>query len=239
MFQIREKSRAVTKMSEIKEQPVKWLWYPYIPFGKLTVIHGAPDSGKTMFACRLMAACTNQINLEEMEKRSPGNVLYFTADDDLSDMVRPRLIEAGADLSRVFVVNDMLPFTLADDSIEKLIEDFDIQVMIVDPIQEYLEYEVYGDEPELIYPIILKLERIAKHTGCAILVTAYSDGRGGKNGDRWKFDFAEKISSVLCLERAGTEAKESSLIHEKCLLAPEGKRKVFMLEDGAENGNCP
>jgi len=192
-----------------------------------------------MLACRLMAAFTSQKNLEGMEKHPPGNILYFSTDDDLSDMVRPRLIESGADLSRIFAVNDMLPFTLADDSIEKLIEDYKIDMMIVDPIQEYLEYEVYGDEPELIYPIIFKLERIAKHTGCAILLTAYSDGRGGKNGDRWKFDFAEKISSVLCLERAGTEAKESSLIHEKCLLAPEGKRKVFMLEDGAENGNCP
>ena len=70
-------------------------------------------------------------------------MLYFSADDDLSDMVGPRLIESGADLSRILAVNDMLPFTLADESIEKLIEDFNIHVMIVDPIQEYLEYEAY------------------------------------------------------------------------------------------------
>lgn len=45
MFQLKEKSREVTNMSEVKEQPLNWLWYPYIPSGKITVIHGAPDSG--------------------------------------------------------------------------------------------------------------------------------------------------------------------------------------------------
>ena len=115
----------------------------------------------------------------------------------------------------------MLPFTLADGSIEKLIEDYKIGMMIVDPVQEYLEYEVYGDEPEQIYPIIHKLERIAKHTGCAMILIAYSDGFGSENGNIWKNEFADKISGVLCLERAGIDAKESSLIHEKCLLAPE------------------
>lgn len=235
MFQLKEKSREVTNMSEVKEQPLNWLWYPYIPSGKITVIHGAPDSGKTMFACQLMAAFTSQKNLEGMEEHPTGNVLYFSADDDLSDMVGPRLIESGADLSRILAVNDMLPFTLADESIEKLIEDFNIHVMIVDPIQEHLEYEVYGDEPELIYPILHKLEGIAKHTGCAMILIAYSDGLGSENGNIWKNEFAEKISSVLCLERADMETKESCLIHEKCLLAPEGEKKTVALFQNNKN----
>lgn len=236
MFQLKEKSRVVKNMSEIKEQPIKWLWYPYIPFvGKLTVIHGASDSGKSMFACRLIAACTNQKSLEGMEKKSSGNVLYFSADDDLSDMVRPRLIEAGADLSRVFAVNDMLPFTLADDSIEKLIEDFEIQVMIVDPIQEYLEYDVYGDQPELIYPIIHKLERIAKRTGCAILLVAYSDGPGGEGSAIWKENFLEKVSSILCIDRPETGSSERILVQERCILATEGNPVTILLDDGKWN----
>lgn len=236
MFQLKEKSRAVKKMSEVEEQPVRWLWYPYISYGKLTVLHGASDSGKSMFACRLMAACTNQKNLKGMETQPPCNVLYFSADDDLSDRVRPRLIESGADLSRIFAVNDMLPFTLADDSIENLIEDFNIQVMIVDPIQEYLEYEVYGDEPEMIYPIIQKLEGIAKRTGCAIVLIAYSDGPGGTGSDMWKGNFIEKISSILCIDRPAPGAFERTLLQERNILAPEGTPVTFYLNGrGLEN----
>ena len=35
------------KMSDIQVREVDWLWYPYIPFGKLTIIHGDPGEGKT------------------------------------------------------------------------------------------------------------------------------------------------------------------------------------------------
>ena len=38
---------------------MEWLWFPYIPFGKLTIIQGNPGEGKTYFAMRLAAACTN------------------------------------------------------------------------------------------------------------------------------------------------------------------------------------
>lgn len=232
MFHIKEKSREVTNMGELKEQPIKWIWYPYIPSGKLTVVHGAADSGKTVFACRLMAAFTNRKSLDGMENHPPGNVLYFSADDDLSDMVRPRLVEAGADLSRIFAVHDMLPFTLADDSTEKLIEDYRIGMMIVDPVQEYLEYDVYRDGPDFIYPVLHKLERLAKHTGCAMILTAYSDGHGSETGNTWKKEFADKISSVLCMERPDMGTKKCRLVHEKCLLAPEGETRIFPLASG-------
>ena len=46
------------KMSDIQVREVDWLWYPYIPFGKLTIIHGDPGEGKTTFALRLAAACS-------------------------------------------------------------------------------------------------------------------------------------------------------------------------------------
>ena len=35
------------KMSDIQVREVDWLWYPYIPFGKLTIIHG--DTGGARF----------------------------------------------------------------------------------------------------------------------------------------------------------------------------------------------
>lgn len=231
MFQFREKGRSVKNMNEVEDYPLKWLWYPYIPFGKVTVVHGKEGCGKSIFATRLMAACTNKKSMEDMKEIDPGNVLYFSADDDLSELVKPRLMEAGAALSRVYTVNDMLPITLGDDSLGEIVENFGIRVVIVDPIQEYLEYDAYQDTPDMVYPIIFKLAQLAKESGCAVVLMAYSDGPGGKQGNVWRNEFAEKISSVLCLERQGAESKEICLHHEKCILAPEGKNRTFRLDD--------
>ena len=31
------------KMSEVQSQEIEWLWYPFIPYGKLTIVQGDPD----------------------------------------------------------------------------------------------------------------------------------------------------------------------------------------------------
>lgn len=51
-----ENKLQLIRMSEVKLQPVDWLWYPYLPFGKLAMIQGDPGEGKTTLALRLAAA---------------------------------------------------------------------------------------------------------------------------------------------------------------------------------------
>ena len=70
----------------------------YIPFGKLTIIQGNPGEGKTYFAMRLAPACTNRKPLPNMLTLEPFNIIYQTDEDGLDDTVKPRLIEAEADL---------------------------------------------------------------------------------------------------------------------------------------------
>lgn len=54
-----EKSVKIIRLSDIALQKVEWLWYPYIPFGKITIVQGDPGEGKTTLALRLAAACSN------------------------------------------------------------------------------------------------------------------------------------------------------------------------------------
>lgn len=63
-------------MSEVELQNVDWLWYPYIAFGKITIIQGDPGEGKTTLALRLAAACSNGTALPEMHEHEPFNVIY-------------------------------------------------------------------------------------------------------------------------------------------------------------------
>ena len=99
----REKNNAgefvpMIRMSDVEQTEVVFLWKPYIPFGKLTILHGDAGNGKTYLAMQLCAACTNKAELPHMEVHEPFNVIYQTAEDGLGDTIKPRLIEAGADL---------------------------------------------------------------------------------------------------------------------------------------------
>ena len=86
---------------DIEQTSVEWLWFPYIPFGKLTIIQGNPGEGKTYFAMMLTAACTNRKLFPNMEDIEPFNVIYQTAEDGMGDTIKPRLVEAGADAVKV------------------------------------------------------------------------------------------------------------------------------------------
>lgn len=229
MFNRKTEIRRAVKLSDTKEQVLKWLWKPYIPLGKITVVHGIHGVGKSIFMARLAAVCTGSGKIGGINLEEKYNVLYFTADDDLSEILRPRLVEAGANLEYIYAVHDMLPFTLGDDSVEQMIEEHQIKIMIVDPIQEYMGHDVYQAPPEDTYPIILKLADIANKYGCAVILVAYSDGPNGEKSMLWQ-EFTEKISSIICIERKDEDFKDCLLMHEKCLLAPEGGQLEFRLD---------
>ena len=133
----------IIRMSDVELTPVEWLWKPYLPFGKLSVLQGNPGEGKTYFAMHLAAACTNGKLLPNMERMEPFNVIYQTAEDGLGDTVKPRLIEAGADLDRVLIIDDSeVQLTLSDERIEKAIIENNARLVIIDPIQAYLGADV-------------------------------------------------------------------------------------------------
>ena len=84
-------------MSEINAEEVQWLWYPYIPLGKLTILQGDPGEGKTSFILAVIAALTRGDPLPECEQAAePMNVIYQTAEDGLADTIKP----TGADTLR-------------------------------------------------------------------------------------------------------------------------------------------
>ena len=68
----------ILRMSEVQLREVDWLWYPYIPFGKLTILQGDPGEGKTTLALRLAAACSAGRPMPGMKPLPPFNVIYQT-----------------------------------------------------------------------------------------------------------------------------------------------------------------
>ena len=129
-----EETVEIIRMSEVDTQTVEWLWEPYIPFGKVTIVQGNPGEGKTTFALRLAAACTTGGTLPGMKPLPPFQVIYQTAEDGLGDTVKPRLMEAEADLDRVLVIDEAKrELTLSDERIEKAIVQNGARLIILAP----------------------------------------------------------------------------------------------------------
>jgi hypothetical protein len=112
-------------MSEVTAQAVKWLWKPYIPYGKLTLVQGDPGDGKTTFVLPVAALLTGGKPMPEQESGvdpPPYTVIYQTAEDGLADTIKPRLTEVGADCSRVVVIDESeTPLSFSDSRIEQAI----------------------------------------------------------------------------------------------------------------------
>lgn len=97
----------IINMADIQSQKIEWLWYPFIPYGKLTIIQGDPGDGKTTLVLNLAAKLSKGIGLDEdMQVSEPMNIIYQTAEDGLADTVKPRLEAADADCEKIMVIDE-------------------------------------------------------------------------------------------------------------------------------------
>lgn len=228
----------IIRMSDVELTPVEWLWKPYLPFGKLSVLQGNPGEGKTYFAMHLAAACTNGKLLPNMERMEPFNVIYQTAEDGLGDTVKPRLIEAGADLDRVLVIDDSdVQLTLSDERIEKAIIENNARLFIIDPIQAYLGADVDMNRANEVRPIFMRLGQVAQRTGCAILLIGHLNKAAGMQSLQrglGSIDIAAAVRSVMFIGKLKHDPTMRILTHEKSSLAPPGVSLAFSL--GNEGG---
>lgn len=224
------------RMSEVELTEVSFLWKPYIPFGKLTILHGDPGQGKTYIAMQLCAACTNRVSLPDMEVLEPFNVIFQTAEDGLGDTIKPRLIEAGADLERVLVIEekpgDML--TLSDDRIEKAITQNKAKLFIVDPVQAFIGDKIDMNRANEVRPVFRHLADVAERTGCAIIPIGHLNKKEGSQSTYrglGSIDITASARSVLLAGATKDDPNLRVLVHDKSSLAPAGASLGFILGD--------
>ena len=230
-----KKQVPMIKMSDVEQTEVFWLWYPYIPFGKLTIIQGNPGEGKTFFAMQLAAACTNRKYLPQMEPIEPFNMIFQTAEDGLGDTVKPRLLSAEADLERVLVIDDSdNPLTLADGRIEKAIRENQAKLVIIDPLQAFLGANVDMNRANEVRPIFRKLADVAQATECAIVMIGHLNKAAGAQSTYrglGSIDITAVVRSLLFIGKVKNDPTTRVIVHEKSSLAPPGQSLAFSLGD--------
>lgn len=220
-------------MSEIEREDVKWLWYPYIPQGKVTIIQGDPGEGKTTLALALAAQLTKGEPLPGGELCcEPINVIYQTAEDGLGDTIRPRLEDLGADCSRVLVIDESeQELTLSDERLEQAIRKTGAGLAVLDPIQAYLG-GIDMHRANEVRPIFKRLSLTAERTGCAVVLIGHMNKmQGAKSSYRGlgSIDFQAAARSVLVVGRMKDEPSIRIMAQCKSSLAPEGRSIAFEL----------
>jgi RecA-family ATPase len=224
-------------MNEVEEKEVLWLWYPYVPFGKITVIQGDPGDGKTTAVLAIAAAVTMGIALPECTAASePMSVIFQTAEDGLGDTVKPRLVQAGADCQRVIVIDESeKELTLSDTRIERAIEQTGAKLFILDPLQAYIGSDVDMHRANEIRPVLKRISAIAEKTGCAVIVVGHLNKGASKSQYRGlgSIDIQAAARSVLTVGRIKGKKYLRAIAQGKNNLAPEGQTIGFELDPDA------
>ena len=226
------------RMSEIQSQEIEWLWYPFIPYGKLTIIQGDPGDGKTTMVLNLAAKLSKGEALDKnMKVTEPVNVIYQTAEDGLADTVKPRLELAGADCERIIVIDESdKSLSMVDERLEQAIVRTGARLLILDPIQAYLGGGMDMNRANEARDMTKKLGALAEKTKCAIILIGHMNKASGNKAayrGMGSIDFFAVARSVLLVGRVEGESNTRAVVQIKNNLAAFGHPKAFALsEDG-------
>lgn len=232
---IDDRNRAFEYYATIQEQSVDWLWYPFIPSGKITLLQGDPGEGKSTFIIHVIAALTTGGKLPNgVQIEAPISVIYQCAEDSLQDTIKPRLIHAGADCTKVaFIVDEDQRLSLDDDRIEKCIHETGARLFVLDPLQAYIKQDGDLQSVTRMRNLMRSLSAVAERYHCAVVLIGHlNKASGGKNLYRGlgSIDIAAIARSVLMITRDET-SKEIRYMHPiKSSLAPESYGISFILD---------
>ena len=222
------------RMNEVEATETQWLWYPYIPFGKITVIQGDPGDGKTTVVLAIAAALTTATALPESKTAAPPmSVIFQTAEDGLGDTVKPRLVQSGADCERVIVIDESeKELSLSDIRIEQAITLTGAKLFILDPLQAYIGADVDMHRANEIRPVLKRISAVAEKTGCAVVVIGHLNKGANKSQYRGlgSIDIQAAARSVLTVGRVKGKPYTRAIVQGKNNLAPEGAAIGFELD---------
>jgi AAA domain len=242
----------LVQLSTVQSKEVDWLWFPYIPLGKLTLLEGDPSAGKTFLSLALCASITrgfpflNQDGSPLRADETPCNVVYLTAEDGLDDTLKPRFDSMGGDATRFYALtgcnlkdesgNDHdMAVSLADvDVLREMLEQLHPKLVVIDPIQAYLGAGVDMHRANEVRPLLSGLSKLAEEYHTAVILIRHL-GKSTKSKAMYSglgsIDFAAAARSVLL---AGEHNGQKLLAHVKSSLAPTGKSMSYSI--GGESG---
>lgn len=234
----------IVKANEIAPKEIKRLWYPYIPFGKVTVLQGDPGDGKSKFMLSVAALLSKGEKLpftEEEERHEPMTVIYQTTEDDKDDTVVPRFNSADGDESHlVFIKEDKKNLTFGDERIRNAIKTTQAKLLILDPLNSYLGVDCSMNNANEMRAEFNHLIDVARETECAVVIVAHMNKLRDASPlyrTNGSIDIAGAARSILAIVKTPNKdnPNERYMVQVKSNLAPMGSAIVFEVADKGVN----
>lgn len=228
-------NRKYTCLSNVETCKPVWLWYPYIPRGKITLMTADPGIGKTFLSLYLAAqVSTGRPFYGETTGRAPAVAVYQTAEDGIADTIKPRLESMQPNFDNIYVYDETgKGLSLSDDStIEQIMKDLNPLLMIFDPLQAYLGSQIDMNRANQVRPVLGRIGALAEKYNCAIIFIMHHS-KASQNAALYRalgsMDIPAVARSMLILGKDPDPEKPQGVIicHEKSSLGEHGKSIKF------------
>lgn len=246
----------IVRLSDVKPEPVAWLWPGRIALGKLTLIAGDPGLGKSFVTLDMAARVSRGLAWPDAPgvATTPGGVVLLSAEDGVADTIRPRLDAAGADVARIVALEAIRSigdngresaraFDLSRDlrALEEAIRSAeDCRLVVIDPVTAYLGSADSHKNAE-IRGVLAPLGAIAeRHRVAMVAVTHLNKSGGGQAIYRamGSLAFAAAARAAWMVSKDNDDPRRRLLLPIKNNIAPDTGGLGYRIEPLGVGG-CP
>lgn len=228
------------KASDVEIKEVEWLWYPYIPYGKVTVLQGDSGDGKSTFVLNLSAMLSRgePMPFTDGSGQEPVNIIYQSSEDDADDTIVPRFVKAGGDPEQTDLHQreGKIPELFRRARLLEAVRKTNAKLIVLDPLSAYIGEETRINTANEIRRQFRPLIELAKEQRCAILIVHHMNkaiGQKAINRSVGSVDIIAAARSALLIGRTDKDRPDERILAQvKSNLAPTGNAIVFSVSDG-------
>jgi putative DNA primase/helicase len=228
-------------MADVKPSSINWLWQNWVALGKVHVLAGEGGRGKSTILCNMTAITTTGTKWPDGAQASQaGGVIILAAEDDVEDTLAPRLMAAGADLSRVYVIRSVFDenrrrgFSVQAD-LERLEAEIlkrdNVKLVIIDPISSYLG-KVDSHKNADVRSVLEPLGEMAARLRVAVICNNHFSKGGGNANSRviGSVAFVNQARAAFIVTPDEDDETRMLLIPSKMNIAPIRHGLAYRIE---------
>lgn len=226
----------VTCLADVEPEEVDWLWKPYLPIGKLSMIEGDPGLGKSWITLAIATHVANGKGIPCIEPCEPEPVLLMSCEDGLGDTIKPRLLSLGADDTNIFAPQSLFVFDKEGvGKLSSLVLEVAPRLIIIDPLVAYMGGKIDMNRANETRQLMAELASIAETYSCAILMLRHLTKSASDKAiyrGIGSIDITGACRSVLLVGAHAHDRSKRALIQTKCNIAEMGPAQGYAIIDG-------